>query len=198
MGAGNKTALENKPLPIEKNENITVKKTGDLTENNLNKLETPITPIEAKDNIGKLEQKIEVGPKSLPSVPSVEKVSGKLSKGPETFASNKGTIQKDEQKLSSPLITPTTEASNKDTQTGSEKPKPADESISNIGTGTEAKSESSSSPSETNTSNQPSEQPKQESSGMDVKLDAMINLLLQMNDTLSGPLLVTSTQKKFE
>jgi hypothetical protein len=103
------------------------------------------------------------------------------------------------QKLSSPVQPETPPVENKNTQTPSTGQGVTSAEVKNESTSlaNEGKTGESSSQSPTSTS---SEEPKADKSNEDLskKMETMISLLSQLNDTLSGPLLVTSTTKKFD
>lgn len=129
---------------------------------------------------------------------SVEKIQEKIGASPETMSKVAGIKETVTQKLSS-TVQPEITSTDNNTQTPS-----TGQGV----TSTEGKTESSSAISEGKTeeiSNQSpmstgSEEPKAGKGNEDLsnKMETMISLLSQLNDTLSGPLLVTSTTKKFD
>jgi hypothetical protein len=132
-------------------------------------------------------------------VKSVEKIQEKIGASPETMSKVAGIKETVTQKLSSPVQPEITSTDNKNTQTPS-----TGQGV----TSTEGKTESSSATSEGKTEevskqspmSTSSEEPKDGKGNEDLsnKMGTMISLLSQLNDTLSGPLLVTSTTKKFD
>ena len=162
------------------------------------KEETSTASSTAESQVGKLEEKLEgVKPGITSNTGTAEKITGELSKKAETFSENKSIIQTDTQKLSTPISQPSKETETKETTSTETEQKPI----------TEASTASSETTSlgmtdQGNTSQVESTNTKssgtENNEAMAMKMDAMINLLSQLNDTLSGPLLVTSSQKKFE
>ena len=131
-------------------------------------------------------------------VKSVEKIQEKIGVSPETMSKVAGIKETVTQKLSS-TVQPEITSTDNNTQTPS-----TGQGV----TSTEGKTESSSAISEGNAEeiskqspmSTSSEEPKAGKGNEDLsnKMETMISLLSQLNDTLSGPLLVTSTTKKFD
>ena len=127
-----------------------------------------------------------------------EKIQEKIGASPETLSKIGGIKETATQKLSSPLQAETPKTENRDTQNSS---------TGQGATSSEVKAEQTSSmttekvgdstqASQTSTSVETKEDKGNED--LSKKMETMIALLSQLNDTLSGPLLVTSTTKKFE
>ena len=162
------------------------------------KSETSKTASTAESQVGKLEEKLEnVKPGITSNTGTAEKITGELSKKDETFTENKSIIQTDTQKLASSITQSNTETGNKETTSTETEPKPVTEALttSDISTSIGTTDQGNTNQVE-NTNTKTSGIENNEALGM--KMDAMINLLSQLNDTLSSPLLVTSSQKKFE
>jgi hypothetical protein len=162
------------------------------------KSETSKTASTAESQVGKLEEKLEKAkPEITSNTGTAEKITEELSKKDETFTENKSIIQTDTQKLASSITQSNTETGNKETTSTETEPKPVTEALntSDISTSIGTSDQGNTSQVE-NTNTKTSGIENNEALGM--KMDAMINLLSQLNDTLSSPLLVTSSQKKFE
>jgi hypothetical protein len=136
---------------------------------------------------------------NIGAVKSLEKIQEKIGASPETMSKVAGIKETVTQKLSSSVQPEITSTENKNAQTPS---------TGQEVTSAEVKTESSSANSEgkkegietQSTMSTSSEEPKANKSNEDLsnKMEMMISLLSQLNDTLSGPLLVTSTTKKFD
>jgi hypothetical protein len=135
-------------------------------------------------------------PTNPENVSTVEKIQEKVGASPETFAKSEGIKETVTQKLSSSISPekvsnekpnqPTTSTVGED---NSSQAKTENSTTQEGGAGTEKKEEPSKS-GESEGSNSMEELSK--------KMEAMVGLLSQLNDTLSGPLLVTPTTKKFD
>ena len=130
------------------------------------------------------------------TVSTVEKIQEKIKPSPETFAKSEGIKETVTQKLSS-SISPENVSNEKPAQPvtsmvgegNSSQEKTENSTTQEGGAGTEKKEEPNKS-GESQGSNSMEELSK--------KMETMVGLLSQLNDTLSGPLLVTSTTKKFD
>lgn len=131
---------------------------------------------------------------------SLEKIQEKSGSSPETLSKIGGIKETVTQKLSSPLQVETKANEEKNTN---------QQSVAQEVTSTEVKTESMSSSEASEKVGESSNRVSQTSSSEETKgdkgnedlsskMETMISLLSQLNDTLSGPLLVTSTTKKFE
>ena len=131
---------------------------------------------------------------------SLEKIQEKSKASPETLSKTEGIKETVTQKLSSPLQVETPPKEEQNT-----KPQGTGQEV----TSTEVKTESMTSSEASEKVGESSNQASQTSSSAETKgdkgnedlskkMETMIALLSQLNDTLAGPLLVTSTTKKFE
>ena len=129
-------------------------------------------------------------------VSNVEKVQEKIGTSPETILKPEGIKETVTQKLSS-SISPA--------KVSNEKPNQPDTSTGGEGNSPQGKTENST-PQESVAVTGKKEEPNKsgESEGgnsmeeLSKKMETMVGLLSQLNDTLSGPLLVTPTTKKFD
>ena len=160
--------------------------------------ETSKTASTAESQVGKLEEKLEkVKPGITSNTGTAEKITKELSKKDETFTENKSIIQTDTQKLSAPIPQPPKETEKKETTSTETEQKPVTEALTTSDSSTSLGTTDQGNTNQVeNTNTKTSGTENNEAMGM--KMDAMINLLSQLNDTLSSPLLVTSSQKKFD
>ncbi len=150
--------------------------------------------IESNSNLTKAAEKLGIDKSMISS--AVEKISEKISKPGETSAKSEGIKETVTQKLSSPSPKPENNVSPQ------EKDSSTSESSGTSSGKNETAVESSKSTSETKTENTKDDSSEKEKSDdknseLSSKIDMMVSLLAQLNDTMSGPLLITSS-KKFE
>jgi len=179
---------ENKEASTESQKINTPTSVADKVEGNINKA--------GSTNIASVAGNLSKG---SAAVSSVEKIQNKISPLVETSAKPGGIKETIAQKLSS-TVTPSGTTDNK--QSGNTETKSSGENANtgkskestteNLGTGTkegESKKESSS---------ESAENKGGSNEELASKMDVMVSLLSQLNDTLSSPLLVTSTSKRVE